>query len=325
VDSISLPVESQPSMFHAGGPAAERIAQLGWVFTSVAVAVTVVAVAVLIAALHRRRSGRTQGVGPFEDPRGPLRWIVTGGVILPAIILAVCFVCTLLTQSAIARPPRPVVATIRVTAHRWWWEVRYPGIAGAAEVVTANEIHIPAGEAVQVELVSNDVIHSFWVPELAGKTDVIPGQTNSMWLQADHPGRYLGECAEYCGVQHAHMGFVVVADAPADFASWAAGQRLPAGAPAEHAASAGLEVFRRSSCAACHAIRGTGIAAPAGPDLTHVASRTTLASAMLPNNRGNLAGWVTNAQSLKPGSEMPTIRLNGRDLQALVAYLEALR
>jgi cytochrome c oxidase subunit II len=325
VDSISLPVESQPSMFHAGGPAAARIAQLGWLFTIVAVAVTVISVGVLIAALHRRRPAGVHNVAPFDDSRGPVRWIVTGGVILPAIILAVCFVCTVLTQSAIARPPRAAVATIRVTAHRWWWAVQYPGLEGTGDVVTANEIHIPAGQAVQIELASDDVIHSFWVPELAGKTDVIPGQINSMWLQADHPGRYAGECAEYCGVQHAHMGFVVVADAPADFAAWAARQRQPAAAPLEQPASAGLAVFRRSSCAACHAIRGTGITAPAGPDLTHVASRATLASAMLPNNRGNLAGWVTNAQSLKPGSQMPTIPLDGHDLQALVAYLEALR
>jgi cytochrome c oxidase subunit II len=322
---MSLPVESQPSMFHAGGPAAERIAHLGWVFTMIAVAVSAIVAVILIAALYRPRSDGPHGVAPFDDSRAAVRWIVTGGVILPGIILAVCFVCTLLTQAALVRPPRQAVATIRVIAHRWWWEVQYPGIAGATGVVTANEIHIPAGQAVQVELMSDNVIHSFWVPELAGKTDVIPGQTNSMWLQADHPGRYLGECAEYCGVQHAHMGFVVMADAPADFDSWAARQRVPAPAPVDPSASAGLAVFRRSSCAACHAIRGTGMAAPAGPDLTHVASRTTLASAMLPNNRGNLAGWVTNAQSLKPGSEMPTIRLDGRDLQALVAYLEALR
>ena len=325
MDSISLPVESQPSMFHAGGPAAERIAQLGWLFTIVAVAVTVIVAAVLIAALYRPRPAQPRGSSLVEETARPVRWIVTGGVILPAVILAACFVCTLLTQSAIARPPRRAVATIRVIAHRWWWEVQYPGGEGAPDIVTANEIHIPAGEAVEIELVSDNVIHSFWVPELAGKTDVIPGQTNAMWLQADHPGRYAGECAEYCGVQHAHMGFVVVADAPADFAAWAARERLPAGAPVAQTASAGLAVFRRSSCAACHAVRGTGMTAPAGPDLTHVASRSTLASAMLPNNRGNLAGWVTNAQSLKPGSEMPTIRLDGRDLQALVAYLEALK
>ena len=177
-----------PSIFRPAGRAADEIARLGWLFTIIAAAVTVIVTGVLVAALYRRRPERTGSVEPVGDPRGPVRWIIVGGVVLPAIILLVCFVFTLRTQAAIARPPRPAVVTVLVTAHRWWWEVRYMGLGPDETVVTANEIHVPAGRPVRINLVSNDVIHSFWVPELAGKTDVIPGQDNSMWLQASRPG-----------------------------------------------------------------------------------------------------------------------------------------
>lgn len=314
-----------PSIFRTAGPPADQIARLGWLFTIVAAAVTVIVTGVLLAALYRRRPDHTHTVESAADSRGPIRWIVIGGIVLPAIILAVCFVFTLLTQSAVARPPSPPVAILQVTAHRWWWEVRYVGAGPDETVVTANELHIPVGRPVRVELVSDDVVHSFWVPELAGKTDVIPGQDNSMWMQADRPGTYRGECAEYCGLQHAHMDFVVVADAPADFAAWLTDQRAMAVPPADPVAAAGLGVFEHSACAACHAIRGTDMLGRVGPDLTHLASRHTIAAGTLLNTRGNLAGWVVNAQSLKPGSGMPNIPLSGRDLQALVAYLETLK
>ena len=314
-----------PSMYHPAGPAAGLIARLGWLFTIVAMAVTALVVGVLLAALFRRRRDQTHSVEQAGDPRSATRWIVIGGVILPAAILVVCFVFTLLTQSAIARPPTPPVATLRVTAHRWWWEVQYVGSRPSETVVTANELHIPVGRAVRIQLVSHDVIHSFWVPELAGKTDVIPGQENTLWLQADRPGRYRGECAEYCGLQHAHMDFTVVADAPADFAAWLVDQRAEAVPPVDSVAAAGLAVFHGSACAACHAIRGTDMLARLGPDLTHLADRQTLGAGTLVNTRGNLAGWIANPQSLKPGSGMPNVPLSGRELQALVAYLETLK
>jgi cytochrome c oxidase subunit 2 len=321
----ALGCAGSPSIFHTAGPAADRIARLGWLFTIVAVAVTVIVTGILMAGLFRPRPEGPDTVQPAGEPAGPVRWIVTGGIILPAIILLVCFVCTLLTQSAIARPPSPAVATIRVTAHRWWWEVGYVSAGPDETVVTANELHIPVGRAVRIELVSHDVVHSFWVPELAGKTDIIPGQDNSMWLQADRPGTYRGECSEYCGLQHAHMEFIVVAEAPADFAAWLAAQRAASVPPSDSLATAGLGVFHRSSCAACHAIRGTDMLGRVGPDLTHLASRQTLAAGTLLNIRGNLAGWVANPQSIKPGSGMPNVPLSGRDLQALVAYLETLK
>jgi cytochrome c oxidase subunit 2 len=316
---------SSPSIFRTAGPEAESIARLGWLFTIVAVAVTLIVAGVLIAALYRPRSDRTAAVKPANDHEGAARWIVVGGVALPSVILVVCFVCTLLTQSAISRPPAPVEIYVRVIAHRWWWEMRYAGAGPDQAVVTANELHVPAGRPVRIELISNDVIHSFWVPALAGKTDVIPGQNNSMWLEADRPGTYVGECAEYCGVQHAHMGFVVVADEPSDYAAWLARQRSSAPTPSDLVGAAGLAVFHRSACVTCHAIRGTGMDARVGPDLSHLASRQALAAGTLPNTRGNLAGWVVNAQRLKPGSRMPDVPLGGRDLQALIAYLETLR
>jgi len=310
-----------PSIFSSAGIAADRISSLGWFLTIIACAVTVIVSALLLVALLRPRpehSGEVQRLGPS------VRWIVIGGVIVPAVILVVAFGVSVFTQSAIADPPSRAVATIRVTAHRWWWEVKYIG-APDQTVMTANEIHVPVGKPVRLELVSDDVVHSFWVPRLAGKMDVIPGQRNTMWMEADRPGTYLGECAEYCGLQHAHMNFVVVAEAPEKFEAWLAHQRTSAAAPTDSVARRGLSVFQSSACAACHAIRGSEALGRIGPDLTHLASRRTIAAGALLNSRGNLAGWIANAQSIKPGSDMPTIPLRSADSQALLVYLETLR
>jgi cytochrome c oxidase subunit 2 len=176
---------------------------------------------------------------------------------------------------------------------------------------------------VRLELSSPDVIHSFWIPELAGKTDLIPGQRNEAWLEASHVGVYHGQCAEYCGLQHAHMGSIVVADTPDDFARWAAGQRASAPAAADSTARVGEFVFVRS-CGACHSVRGTDALGRVGPDLTHLASRSTIAAGLLPNTEGNLIAWINNAQTLKPGAKMPSLALDGRDLVAVVTYLRTL-
>lgn len=310
-----------PSIFNGAGIAADRIGTLGWFFTIVACAVTAIVAVLLLGAIFRprpERSSAVQRLGPS------VRWIVIGGVIVPAVILVVAFGVSVFTQSAIADPPSRAVATIQVTAHRWWWEVKYIG-APDQTVTTANEIHVPVGKPVRLELVSDDVVHSFWVPRLAGKMDVIPGQRNTMWMEADRPGTYLGECAEYCGLQHAHMDFVVVAEAPEQFEAWLASQRASAAAPTDSIARRGLSVFQSSACASCHAIRGSGALGRIGPDLTHLASRRTIAAGALVNSRGNLAGWIANAQSIKPGSGMPTIPLPSADSRALLAYLETLR
>lgn len=212
-----------------------------------------------------------------------------------------------------------------MTAQDWWWAVRYPDDANGRGFVTANEIHIPVGQPVAIELKSADVIHAFWVPQLAGKTQTIPGQTNRQWLQADRPGIYRGQCSQYCGAQHAHMAFEVVAEPPAAFHAWLAAQRQPAPAPAAGAGAErrGQRVFA-ARCAGCHAVRGTDAAGDAGPDLTHVGTRRLLAAGTLDNTPDNLRRWIAHAQQVKPQSLMPSIALAPRDADDLAAYLATL-
>jgi cytochrome c oxidase subunit 2 len=213
----------------------------------------------------------------------------------------------------------------------WWWRVAYLDGQGREIVQDANEVHIPAGQPVVFELESADVIHSFWVPRLGGKTDMIPGRRNFMRLQADAPGTYGGQCAEYCGGPHALMGLVVVAHTPDDYAAWLARQSRPAAVvPSAQGPLAlidqGRNVFAASGCAACHTIRGTEANGLAGPDLTHVGSRQTLGAGILPNNQGTMAGWISDSQSLKPGNRMPSYAvLSGQDVRAVAAYLESLK
>jgi cytochrome c oxidase subunit 2 len=314
-----------PSIFHPAGVAAGSLATLGWGLTIISLAVVLVICALLLVAMFRRRSPADPAAGGLERTGPGVRWIVIGGVILPAAILTAAFVFSTVIQVGVANPPRQPAVTIQVIGHRWWWEVKYldAGLNGA--VITANEVHVPIGQPVRFNLASDDVIHSFWVPELAGKTDVIPGQTNTMWMEADRPGTYRGQCAEYCGLQHAHMAVIVVAEPPDQFQRWIANQRADASNPSDSVALRGLAVFRRSTCTACHAIRGSDAFGRIGPDLTHLASRRTIAAGTLENNRGNLAGWISNAQALKPGTGMPRMTLAARDLAPLVAYLESLK
>jgi cytochrome c oxidase subunit 2 len=313
-------------MFGTAGPAAHEIAVLGWVLTIISLAVLVVVSLILLAALFRQRAARAaQPDGVVIRPNGSITLIVWGGIVIPAIILVCALLFTLFVQSAVATPPAPPVATIRIVGHRWWWQVIYTANAPDQQVVTANEIHVPVGQPVRLELASADVIHSFWVPKLAGKTDVIPGQQNTMWMQADKPGVYWGECAEYCGLQHTHMNLLVVAQSPSDFRHWLDQQRQPPAPPTDPVTATGERVFERSACAACHTVAGTTAMGQMGPDLTHLASRRTLAAGTLANTPGNLAGWIANAQGIKPGNDMPTMTLPPGDLQALVAWLETLQ
>ena len=214
---------------------------------------------------------------------------------------------------------------IRVTGHQWWWEVQYRDSLPQNGVTTANEIHIPVGRPVVFELRSTDVIHSFWPPNLSPKRDQIPGDENSLWFQADRPGVYRGVCAEFCGHQHAKMGFLVVAEPPGEFTGWLARQRDTAPTPTDSLAQRGREVFLASSCVMCHAISGTPAGSRIGPDLTHLASRRTLAAGTLPNTLGYLTAWIVDPQAIKPGVKMPPNQLSGPDLVALVAYLETLK
>ncbi len=296
---------------------------LGWFLVITSCAVTVIiTVLVCVAALRKHR-----GAGARDVVAGSpgFEWILWGGMLVPAVVLVIAFLLTIGTLNAVAAPERAPAATIQVVGHQWWWEVRYEGSSPDQSVVTANEIHVPVGEPVRLELSTGDVIHSFWVPELAGKTDLIPGQTNTMWIEARHAGVFGGTCGEFCGAQHAHMQMRVIADPPGKYRAWLAAQRTPAAAAVDPSASDGLRVFMTSGCANCHTIRGTGAGGGVGPDLTHIASRTTIAAGTLPNTEANLMGWIVGAQGIKPGSDMPNMPVPSRDLQTLAAYLETLK
>jgi cytochrome c oxidase subunit 2 len=208
-----------------------------------------------------------------------------------------------------------------VTGHDWWWEVHYP----AQGIVSANEVHVPVGRPVRLVLTSRDVIHSFWVPQLTVKTDLIPGHTNTTWIQASMPGSFRGQCAEYCGLQHAKMAILVIADPPDAFARWLANERQPATAAADPLAVRGRLALERNSCAACHTVRGTAASGTLGPDLSHFGGRRTIGAGALANTRGNLGGWIINSQTVKPGNKMPPQPLTPEELQALLAYLESLK
>jgi cytochrome c oxidase subunit 2 len=216
---------------------------------------------------------------------------------------------------------------IRLIGHQWWWEVQYEAPSARQPLETANEIHIPVGQPVLVRLESRDVIHSFWAPNLHGKSDLIPGYTGELTIQADRAGIFRAPCAEYCGAQHAKMTLLVIAQPPGEFAAWFSNEMANAVAPPDSAGQAarGRQVFLSASCPFCHTIRGTGSAGAVAPDLTHLAGRQTLAAGAIPNGRGNLAAWISASQVIKPGNQMPAIALPAKDLQALVDYLVTLR
>lgn len=302
--------EGVQSVLGPSGPAAEQIAELWWLMFGVATAVVVIVTVLLLLAIFWPRQSTPWGGTPF---------IVVGGIVLPAVILVGLLIYTFSTMSALAAPSRDAL-TIEVIGHRWWWEVRYP----EEGVTTANELHVPAGQPVRLEVTAADVIHSFWVPELNGKMDLIPGQTNTFWIEAYEPGVYRGQCAEYCGTQHAKMAFLVVSEPQAAFDAWLEQQQQPAPEPTSALVREGQQIFLGSACVSCHTIEGTNASGNAGPDLTHLANRLTLGAGTISNSRANLAGWIVNSQAIKPGNKMPPMNLNPEDLQALLAYLESL-
>lgn len=279
----------------------------------IASAVFGLVVVMIVMGLVRSRR-RTDDQARADAPWGE-RFIVGVGVVFSAIVLVSMFALSIRQMRAIADQGRRALFTVQIVSHDWWWEARYPNGA-----VTANEIHIPAGRRVRLTLDTADVIHSFWVPQLAPKTDLIPGRRNAMWIEANAPGRYRGQCAEFCGFQHANMALFVVADRPAAFARWERAQAKPA-----TAGGRGQTVFMNSTCAGCHTIRGTSAVANVGPDLTHLMSRQTIASGLLRNDPGDLRDFVATPQDEKPGIVMPDSDLSSGDLNALIAYLEQLK
>jgi cytochrome c oxidase subunit 2 len=309
------------SMLHAAGPQAGAIEWLWWMFVAVCSAVFVVVL--LATAMAAFRPGRQV---PRADAASDSRAARAVGIAtaVSAVLLFVLLSSSIVTGRRVQSLNNPAHVEVRITGQQWWWAVDYPSSTPALNVRTANEIHIPVGRPVLVKLSSTDVIHSFWVPQLHGKKDLIPGHDNTIWIQADRPGVYRGQCAEFCGHQHAHMAFYVVAQSPDDYARWIDGQRQPAREPSDDAGRRGQEIFLSSSCVMCHTIRGTQAGSRLGPDLTHVASRLSLAAGTLPNTTGHLAGWIADSQGIKPGNRMPTIAVPAEDLQALVAYLRQL-
>jgi cytochrome c oxidase subunit II len=294
------------------GPVAAEMTFLFWVLVTLGAAVFAGFIVLLLIGLFRRSEQSEPGDEALER-----RFLVSGGLAMPAVIIAVAFGFTLAGMRAIHLEPGDL--TVTVVGHQWWWEVRYDGFT------TANEIVIPAGEPVLFELVSEDVIHSFWVPELGGKIDLLPDKTNTVVLQADAPGEYAGACGEFCGLQHARMRFRVVAVTPAEFQRWVDHQQRSAPDPHGALAVRGLDVFGDEGCGECHTIRGTSADGVGGPDLTHLASRETLAAATLPNDPNQLAEWIRSPQDLKQGVSMPATTLSDADMEALIAYLETLR
>lgn len=304
---------------HADGPAAAPTMRLGWALAALAVVVAVIVSVLLIGGILRKRPPPTEhDARHVQGEGGGLHWVWIGtGVSSVALFAALAYV--LVTLESVASPHRPPALTLSVTAYDWWWKIDY---AGDPAVTTANEIHIPVGEPVKIELRSADVIHAFWVPRLAGKTQTIPGVVNEQWIQADKPGIYRGQCSQFCGAQHAHMAFEVIAEPRAQFDAWYARQALPHDAATN--LSAGARLFD-DKCAGCHAIRGSDANGKQAPDLTHLNSRRLIAAGLLPNTAENQLDWIQHAQRIKPDSLMPSIALSPADAAALSAYLRTLQ
>lgn len=308
-----------PPALNPAGPFADSINTVSWAMIAMAVVVTALTMLALGLALFGPRRWR-KALGGSK-----LVWI--GGLAVPVVVLSALLVWGLILTAHLEKPSGAGEMRVRVSGEMWWWRIAYLDAAGDEQFADANEVHIPTGAPVTFELESADVIHSFWVPRLGGKKDMIPGRRNTLRLQADEPGVYGGQCAEYCGGPHALMGLVVVAHDPAEFAAWRARNAQDAlSFAATPQAARGAQVFETAGCAACHAVRGTAANGLAGPDLTHVGSRRTLGAGILPNSSDAMARWIADAQAVKPGNRMPSYRtLSPNDVQAVSAYLGALK
>lgn len=313
-DTQASPLSPITSAFTPSGPVAQMIADISWMMTAVFTGVFVIVMALLFYGLKASRKD-TQPSPPLGDKV----FIIVGGILIPALILIVVLVRTLIVTDRLEVPENAL--TIRVTGHMWWWDVYYP----ESNIRSANELYIPVGKPVRIELFSNDVIHSLWVPSLSGKTDLLPGIQNVHWLQADKPGTYRGQCAEFCGTQHTWMALYVVALPEKEYDDWIRERQeamtlLPSTLP-----SRGFQLFESNGCATCHTIHSTPANGNVGPDLTHIGSRVSLGAGKIPNNFGNLSGWIANPQAIKPGNKMPATKMKPKDLHELTAYLMSLK
>lgn len=301
--------DGSPSTLEPEGPGARHIADLWWLLFGLGLAVFLTVTAVIVASWVVRR----------EDLQVN-QFVLIGGVGLPMVVLAVVGVETVRTTDEVFEKQDEAPPDLVVVGERWWWRVSYP----EAGVETANEVHIPAGESVSVELRSADVAHSFWLPELAGKIDMIPGQRNRLVLEADRPGTYRGACAEYCGLQHANMRFLVVAHEPASYLRWLEARQEAPASPDDGAAAEGERLFETEACAGCHTVEGTSAQGTVGPDLTDMGARQELGAGVVENTPDNLDQWIRDARQLKPAVVMPPIDLTDDEAEAIVTYLESL-
>jgi len=281
----------------------------------------------LVALARRRRGGRANVMedGRHHESDPALRTGLIGWSAVVATGLVALAIASFVADRSMASTAARERLSLTVTANQWWWDVQYIASDNSKMIRTANEIHLPVGVPVRIYLKSNDVIHSFWVPSLAGKQDLIPGRENDITIVPRKVGLYRGQCAEFCGTQHAKMALVVQVEPYSDFIKWWERQLQPAAAPATPLAKAGYDFVTSRNCGACHAIAGTPASGTVGPDLTHFASRRTIAAGSMPMGEGNLYGWIADPQSIKPGTKMPTIGLEPNELHSVVAYLETLK
>jgi cytochrome c oxidase subunit 2 len=310
---------------HAAGRQSAIIEHLWWPTFWVLTAVfLIVMLAVARAVWRRRHADEVHYEGSIA------RW-VGGAIAGTVVILFAYFSADLVTARRLQAINRDAGVTIELTGRQWWWQVEYVDTVPERRVTTANEIHIPVGATVRIITNSADVIHSFWVPALHGKRDLIPGDKSEFFIRADSAGVYRGQCAEFCGLQHARMGLLIIAESPSDYQRWYDAQRVAASPPdtvwsvRDSILARGEEVFMTKACVMCHTIRGTDAGSSQGPDLTHFASRRMIAANTVPNNRGNLAGWILDPQGIKPGSLMPSNQLKPDELDALLAFLQSLK
>jgi len=320
----------RPGQLDPGGPAADDIATLWWGLLAAGTVIALLVAVLLVLPMVRRRRRMPDVSADHDDVPQQLanRWIIGLGVVMPGVILIAVLVFSVSTMRTVSRAAPAGSVVIDVVSYQFWWAASYPADDPDDDVIVANEIHIPVGEPVELRLTSADVIHSFWAPELQGKLDMLPDGTNTLVIEADEPGEYLGACAEFCGVQHALMRFVVIAEPPDEFAAWLSAQRSPASDATADAAQRGQALFAAEDCGACHTVRGApeaGAATMPGPDLTHVASRSTLAAATIPNTPVELARWLRDPDAVKPGTTMPAPELTADEIDDLVAYLDSLR
>jgi len=317
------------SALDAAGVQSERLENLWWLFFYVCAAVYLIVMTVLLAAWYRAKKADAETapeITPNAEREKRISNIVKGAIAVTLVTLFVLMISSFRTGRALNSLSKAQNhLSIKVTGHQWWWEIEYQDAIPSNNVMTANELHIPVGRPVKLELQSNDVIHSFWVPVLHGKKDLVPNLPTTIYFQADKPGTYWGQCAEFCGYQHAKMRFIVVVESPEEFDAWINTGRQSSIQPSTDLQKRGQEIFLTSSCTQCHTIQGTIAGGRVGPNLTHIASRPYIAAGSLQNTRGHLQNWVTDPQKIKPGIRMPMNNYSPEDLQALIEYLESLK